>query len=198
MGATRPVFLRLRSSKWFIAITIFAAIFTVGWTNLPPIPNVFYSESGDEGAKIANWPSMIFFHRMVLSMALWVEWMDGRVAEVSYFLYVCAWLVMGVDVLIFRMQIVPVTPFALVDRIGIPQKDGLDKPLSPPPPPPPNNKLGHLYIHSPILVGSLLGPLRWFGPDCISWVVAAPWRRKEVSFSLKKEEKKRIPRVDVE
>ena len=61
--------------------------------------------------------------------------MDGRVAEVSYFLYVCAWLVMGVDVLIFRMQIVPVTPFALVDRIGIPQKDGLDKPLSPPPPP---------------------------------------------------------------
>lgn len=105
--------------------------------------------------------------------------MDGRVAEVSYFLYVCAWLVMGVDVLIFRMQIVPVTPFALVDRIGIPQKDGLDKPLPSPPPQSrgirkrakkilSNNKLGHLYIHSPILVGSLLGPLRWFGPDCIS------------------------------
>ena len=39
---------------------------------------------------------------------------------------------MGVDVLIFRMQIVPVTPFALVDRIGIPQKDGLDKSPSSP------------------------------------------------------------------
>lgn len=134
--------------------------------------------------------------------------MDGRVAEVSYFLYVCAWLVMGVDVLIFRMQIVPVTPFALVDRIGIPQQDGLDKPPFPPQVVGLEKERKKFFLTTRWVIYIYIVPfwsaafLALFGGSSLiasRESSLAPWRRKEISFSVKKKKKKkkRIPRVDI-